>query len=132
MQHQTKVQPVNPLLLTAQPRYFSTGQASPVFDVDDLQQEKNQALVHLKWEKRNNNAVEVSSEEADLNGDDIFYRKMEKELMYDFRRDAIKRGAPNECLETIRQIHCDHHEQVLSGKTNWRRVKNRPPLPIWW
>ena len=67
-----------------------------------------------------------------MNEDDLFYRKMEKELMYDFKRDAIKRGAPNECVELIRQIHCEHHKQVISGETKWRRVKNRGPEPIWW
>ena len=74
----------------------------------------------------------MSSEEGEVDDDDLFYRKMEKELMYDFRQDAVKRGAPNECVELIRQIHCDHHEQVLSGKTHWRRVKNRGPQPIWY
>ena len=69
-------------------------------------------MIHLKWEKEERHtALEVSSEEiGDLNQDDLFLREMEKELMYDFRDDAIKRGHVNECVDSIRQIHRDHHE----------------------
>ena len=90
-------------------------------------------MVHLKWEKPDYSAT-ISEEVGELDADELFHRQLQKELLYDFRDDAIKRGAVNECVDNIRQMHRDQQDQVLrrpKRQPRRRNVKSRPVEPAW-
>ena len=75
--------------------------------------------------------LEISSEEmSELDGEETFRRELEKDLSIS-RGDAHKKGNVNECIENIKQLYKENHEQIEMEETNWRRVKNKLPEPQW-